>query len=227
MRAEVLQLAADLARRGEPFVLAVVVRREPFSSAQQGDMAVITASGGYDGWLGGSCTQPTVTREARLALADGKPRFLCLSPDPARDTARRPGAADDLPQRRERGHLPRAGAAATTPAPLRRLAGGARADAPGRSDGLLGGCLGRNGARRPDARERVYAVVASMGENDEDMVASALAAEPAYISVVASRKRFAESAPPCSPAAFRRRRSTAFAILPALTSAPGSPRSWR
>jgi hypothetical protein len=34
MRAELLQLAADLAERGEPFVLAVVVRREPYSSAR-------------------------------------------------------------------------------------------------------------------------------------------------------------------------------------------------
>jgi hypothetical protein len=33
-------------------------------------MAVITTDSG-NGWLGGSCTQPTVTREAQLALADG------------------------------------------------------------------------------------------------------------------------------------------------------------
>ena len=47
MRAELLELAADLARRGEPFVLATVVRRESYSSAHQGDMAVITADGSY------------------------------------------------------------------------------------------------------------------------------------------------------------------------------------
>jgi hypothetical protein len=40
MRAELLQLAADLSRRREPFVLAMVVRREPYSSAQAGDMAI-------------------------------------------------------------------------------------------------------------------------------------------------------------------------------------------
>src|SRR5690242_19212499 len=89
MRAELLQLAADLSRRGEPFVLAMVVRREPSSSAQQGDMAVITADGGYHGWLGGNCTQPTVKREARRALADGKPRLVSLSPEPSREA--RPG----------------------------------------------------------------------------------------------------------------------------------------
>ena len=82
MRAELLQLAADLAKKGEPFVLAMVVRRESYSSAQQGDMAVITADGAYHGWLGGNCTQPTVKREALGALADGKPRLVSLSHAP-------------------------------------------------------------------------------------------------------------------------------------------------
>src|SRR5918911_631650 len=90
MRAELLKLAAELAARGEPFVLAVVVRREPASSTQPGDMAVVTESGAFHGWLGGTCTQPTVVREAQQALADGRPRLVALSPDP--DSDRRAGA---------------------------------------------------------------------------------------------------------------------------------------
>src|SRR6185295_1038540 len=82
MKAELLRLAAELAARRQPFVLAMVVRRQSFTSAQQGDMAIITADGGYHGWLGGNCTQPTVRRQAKLALADGKPRLVSLSPDP-------------------------------------------------------------------------------------------------------------------------------------------------
>src|SRR5205823_1857509 len=89
MRAELLQLAADLARKGEPFVLAMVVRKQAYSSAQQGDMAVITADGAYHGWLGGNCTQPTVKREARRALAEGTPRLVSLSPEPQAEA--RPG----------------------------------------------------------------------------------------------------------------------------------------
>src|SRR5919197_6640886 len=91
MRGELLRLAAQLAERGEPFVLALVVRREPASSTQPGDMAIVTESGGFHGWLGGACTQPTVVREARQALADGRPRLLALSPDPGAD--HRPGVA--------------------------------------------------------------------------------------------------------------------------------------
>ncbi len=47
-------------------------------------------------------------------------------------------------------------------------------------------------APRAPLPPRAYAVVATMGENDEDSVAAALAAEPAYLGVVASRRRFAE-----------------------------------
>ena len=82
MRAELLRMAADLAQREEPFVLAVVVRRQPASSSQAGDMALITAAGVFHGWLGGSCTQPTVVREARRALAEGQPRLVAQAPDP-------------------------------------------------------------------------------------------------------------------------------------------------
>ncbi len=67
MRADLLQIAAELARRNEAFVIALVVRREPASSAQPGNMAVITESGEFHGWLGGSCIRPTVLREAVAA----------------------------------------------------------------------------------------------------------------------------------------------------------------
>ena len=89
MRPDLLHLAADLSRRAEAFVLATVVRREPPSSARVGDMALITGGGAFHGWLGGSCTQPTVVREALAALADGAPRLIALSPDPRRRAARR------------------------------------------------------------------------------------------------------------------------------------------
>jgi xanthine dehydrogenase accessory factor len=210
MRAELLQLAADLARKGEPFVLAVVVRREPYSSAHQGDMAVITADGGYHGWLGGNCTQPTVKREARRALADGKPRLVSLSPEPARET--RPGVTA-IPMTCSSGGsvdiylepvLPSPRLVVFGPSPvaraLARLGGGLawRVDVvdPG-GDGAA-----YPGADRvlPDASALgaaaggsadVSAVVATMGESDEDSIEAALALGAAYLGVVASRRRFA------------------------------------
>ena len=42
--------------------------------------AIVTADGQLTGWVGGSCTQPTVIRESLKALQDGSPRFIRLGP---------------------------------------------------------------------------------------------------------------------------------------------------
>jgi len=214
MRAELLVLAAELAKRGELFALAIVVRRERASSAQPGDMALITEDGDFRGWLGGSCTKPTVLREARRALADGLPRLITLSPQAERDnragvsvypmTCHSGGSVDIyiepvLPPRRLLifGLSPAARALAV----LAKAVGYAvevadpaanRADFP-EADRLF------NGPDAPEllssskaSRARLAAVVATMGERDEEAILTALAAEPAYIGVVASRKRFAQ-----------------------------------
>ena len=86
MRTDTLRLASDLAQRGEPFVLVTVVRREAPSSTRVGDAALITQGGALHGWLGGSCTQSTVLREALAALHDGVPRLVALSTDPHAET---------------------------------------------------------------------------------------------------------------------------------------------
>jgi xanthine dehydrogenase accessory factor len=43
-------------------------------------------------------------------------------------------------------------------------------------------------------RRRLFAVVATLGQHDEEATMNALAIEPAYVGVVASRKRFAQIA---------------------------------
>jgi xanthine dehydrogenase accessory factor len=193
MRAELLELAADLARRGEPFVLATVVRRESYSSAHQGDMALITADGGYHGWLGGNCTQPIVKSEAARALLDGKPRLVSLSPEPEREL--RAGVVA-LPMRCHSGGTVDIYLEPVLPAPRLLLYGESPA---ARALAQLGKAMGyriETGGAEPavPARgsEQLYAVVATMGESDEDSIAAALAARPAYLGVVASRKRFAQ-----------------------------------
>ena len=207
MRKELLGLAAELSQRGEPFVVAMVVRRESYSSAQQGDMAIITADGTFHGWLGGSCTRPSVEREAARALADGAPRLMSLSPEPDR----RPGVTP-LPMACHSGGTVEIYIEPVLPAPRLVLFG---VTPVARALAQLGKAMGygvdiadpeAHAAALPYA-DRVftdmaavelrshgrapYAVVASMGENDEDAVAAALAIRPAYLGVVASRARFA------------------------------------
>ena len=58
----------------------VVWARRPVS-AEPGDKAIVTADGRLRGWVGGSCAEPVVIREARRALEQGTPRLLRLGPD--------------------------------------------------------------------------------------------------------------------------------------------------
>jgi xanthine dehydrogenase accessory factor len=206
---QLLERAAELARRGESFALAMVVRREPYSSSQQGDMAIITADGSYHGWLGGNCTRPSVQREAAAALVDGKPRLISLSPEPEQ-----PARAGVTPLAMT------CHSGGTVDIFIEPVLAAARLVVFGvspvaRAVAQLGKAMGylvdvvdpeAHPAELPHA-DRVftelaaaelrqgpavaYAVVASMGECDEDAVAAALAMRPAYLGVVASRKRFA------------------------------------
>ncbi|HUM11330.1 MAG TPA: XdhC family protein [Myxococcaceae bacterium] len=213
MRPELLQLAADLASRRQPFVLAMVVRRQPYSSAHQGDMAVITADGAYHGWLGGNCTQPVVKREAARALIDGRPRLLSLSPEPAADE--RPGVTV-LPMVCQSGGTVDVYLEPFLPPPRLVLFGLSPVV---RALAQLGKGLGYSvdvvdpaaGAREVPGADRVFvdwtspelsrdggetartfAVVATMGEHDDEAVTTALGLRPTYLGVVASRTRFGQ-----------------------------------
>lgn len=197
MRSELLQLAADLAHREEPFVLAVVVRRRPASSSQPGNMAIISAAGEFHGWLGGSCTQPTVVREAQRALADGQPRLLHLTPDP--ESERRPGV-DVFPMTCQSGGSVEIYLEPILPAPRLVVFGSSpTAQALARLGQALGytavaveddlEALGRSAA--PSHAPR-FVVVATMGEHDEEAIRAALALSPDYLGVVASARRFAQ-----------------------------------
>lgn len=82
--------ATEFLAEGIPFALAVVVRAEKPTSAKPGDKALIAPTGVMHGWIGGSCAQPTVIKQAMEALADGEPRLIRLSTQSA-STAERDG----------------------------------------------------------------------------------------------------------------------------------------
>jgi xanthine dehydrogenase accessory factor len=213
MRPELLHFASDLAKRGEPFALATVVRRVAPSSAHVGDTALVTHDGAFHGWLGGSCTEPTVVREALRALADRLPRLIALSPSPESD--RRPGVVA-FPMTCHSGGSVDIYIEPVLSAPRLVVFGASPA---GRALARLGKAVGyavdavdpsADPTTFPEA-DRVFseleaaplrqqsgaagpwlcAVVATMGSWDEDGIRAALALEPAYLGVVASRTRFA------------------------------------
>ncbi len=81
MNNRVMQKASELLAEEVPFALATVVRRERPTSGEPGDKAIITSDGSFLGWIGGSCAQPTVLKEAQKALSDGEPRLVVLTPN--------------------------------------------------------------------------------------------------------------------------------------------------
>jgi xanthine dehydrogenase accessory factor len=71
----------------------VVAVRRP-TSARPGAHGIIHADGRIEGWVGGSCAQPVVVREALRALADGRNRLLRISRDPPSDARREDGIVE-------------------------------------------------------------------------------------------------------------------------------------
>lgn len=75
-----LEEAHKLWQAGKPFAMVTVVRAEKPTSAKPGAKAIVTADGQLTGWVGGSCAESTVKREARRALEDGRSRLVRLCP---------------------------------------------------------------------------------------------------------------------------------------------------
>lgn len=205
MRSDLLPLAASLSARGERFALVTVVRREPPSSARVGDTALVTERGEYHGWAGGGCTRETVVREALAAIADGEPRFISLSPESA---AARPGMVA-LQMTCDSGGTVEIYVEPVLPVPSLVLFGASPAV---RCLARLAHAMGyRVEVAHPDADPAdfpaaasvrrtfvgelpagAHVLVATMGDDDLEVLHSVLGREPAYVGVIASRKRFAQ-----------------------------------
>lgn len=75
-----LEAAQQFHAQQRAYALVTVLRVTPPTSARPGDKAVVTADGTLRGWIGGGCAQPAVIKTARLALADGQPRTIRITP---------------------------------------------------------------------------------------------------------------------------------------------------
>ena len=174
-------------------MLATVVRVEGPASAKAGDKAVITADGRLRGWIGGSCSEPLVRREALSALSEATPRLVRIVPAHAARVRRRPGEltlATTCPSGGSldifiEPQLPKPlllvfgeSPAALTLTSLAEMIG-FRAGAVSQAE------LGSVTASGAD----VWCVVATMGHFDEDALETALAFPEAEVALVASRRR--------------------------------------
>lgn len=200
--------AAELEAAGRPFAVATVVAVRKPTSARPGASGIVHPDGSIEGWVGGSCAQPVVVREALRALADAQPRLLRLSKEGPGEGRRADGVIELVMTCHSGGtleiyvepHVPAAQmwVVGTTPiaGALARLGSTAGwrvtvidpiADAeafPGADRVHVSADI-----RGLDPEASPYVVVASQGIWDEEAVGLALSREASYVGLVASPTR--------------------------------------
>jgi xanthine dehydrogenase accessory factor len=188
----VLGEMAELTRRGEPFALATVVWRQSPSSSQPGARAIITAGGELHGWIGGACAEPVVILQAQQVIADGTARLLLLG-TPEQFGAAVPDGMTVIPISCQSEGALEVYIEPVLPVPHLVIVG----DSPmARTLASLAGALSwrtdliRGPDFTPEAADgRSMIVVATQGHGDEDVLERAIAARPAYLGLVGSRRR--------------------------------------
>jgi len=208
VKAELLELGAALAQRGEPFVLATVVWSRAPSSGKPGSTALITREGAIHGWLGGACAEPTVIRESLKAIEEGSPRVLFLGTPEELEAAEARAGMIRVPIACQSEGALEVYVEPVLPSPHLVVIGRSPAvDALARMAHALGWRTavvddGGN-AGEHDAPTVVttldmdaagvgpgsFVVVATQGHYDEDALARALETQAAYVGLVASRRR--------------------------------------
>ncbi len=202
-----LEKAKTLHEEGQPFVLATVVRVEKPTSARPGAKAIITEDGNLTGWIGGSCAEPSVKREAAKALQDGSPRLMRLCPPDRLGMNPQEGIVElkltcmsggtlDIylepylppPHLLVIGHLPIAESLATLAKALEysvTVMGEVSKERFPAADRVMAGL----DFARAEITPNTFVVIASHGNYDEPALEAILPSQAPYVALVASKKR--------------------------------------
>ena len=201
--------AAELEATGQTFSVATVVAVRRPTSARPGAAGIIHPDGTIEGWVGGSCAQPVVVREALRSMTDGQPRLLRLSKDAPAEGRRGDGIVELVMSCHSGGtleiyvepHLPAPilWVAGTTPIAGALAALGSASgwqvtlfDPVAEPEAFPGATVVADTAlHRQDPDAQPYIVVATQGIWDEEALASALRRNASYVGLVASPTRAA------------------------------------
>jgi xanthine dehydrogenase accessory factor len=189
-RWDVLDRAGELSRTGEEFALATVVWRQGPSSGQQGSRAIITAAGELYGWIGGACAEPVVIRAARDVIREREARLLLLG-TPDLFGAAVPAGMSVIPISCQSEGALEVYIEPVLPTPSLVVIGRSpMAHTLADLATALGWRADLREAAEPSALgPRSIVVVATQGSGDEEAVEQAVRASPAFVGLVASRRR--------------------------------------
>ncbi len=188
----VLAHATELAESGAEFALATVVWRQAPSSGHQGSRAIITADGQLFGWIGGACAEPIVLREAKSVMADRTPKLLLLGSSDQFGGAVPEGMVVTPISCQSEGALeiyiepviPEPRLVVVGSSPMAQTLVDLAAALGWRSELVAVDEVGSS-----TVTGHTIVIVATQGHGDEDALERAVSATPAYIGLVASRKR--------------------------------------
>ncbi|HSS68451.1 MAG TPA: XdhC family protein [Nocardioidaceae bacterium] len=189
---EMLERASEMSRRGEDFALATVVWRQGPSSGQTGSRAIITSAGTVHGWIGGACAEPVVIREALQAMRERESRLLLLG-TPDQFAGAVPDGMVVVPIACQSDGALEVFVEPVVPTVKLVVVGSSPmtqtladlADALGWQPTVVDGAAFADLAVDP----RAVVVVATQGHGDEEAMQHAVEAKPAFVGLVASRRR--------------------------------------
>ncbi|HZC04574.1 MAG TPA: XdhC family protein [Ktedonobacterales bacterium] len=210
MREDILAQAQRLRAEGHAFALAtVVVARQP-TSGMPGARAIILPDGRLEGWVGGHCAQPAVTRQGLEALSDGMARLVVLSPHTHEPAEMKEGVVETPMLCGSQGEiqvfvepfLPQPTVvvvgSSTVAQALTRLATvldfevwACDALADMRMFPDVDRLVPTLDALAPQLTERSYVIIATIGEYDEEATLTAMESPASYVGLIASNKRLA------------------------------------
>jgi xanthine dehydrogenase accessory factor len=214
MRDDILAKAERLRAEGRPFALATVVAARQPTSGSAGSRAIILPDGRLEGWVGGHCARPAVTKQGLEALADRTARLVVLSPaapallEEGSATADKAGVVRVPMMCASQGELqvfvepflPRASLVIIGESAVARalakfgalldfevMACDPHADMETfpEADRLAPSLE----ALAPQLSERSYVIVATIGEYDEQAAEAALRSPASYVGLIASKTR--------------------------------------
>lgn len=190
--------------------MATVVAVQRPTSARPGAHGIVHPDGAIEGWVGGSCAQPIVVREALRSLLDGQPRLLRLSREAPADSRRGDGVIEYVMTCHSGGTLeiyvephlpaPHLWVVGLTPIASALAALGAASGfrvsvidplAQAEQFPAAERVVGSDDLAGLDPEAVPYVVVASQGQWDEEALAAILGRDVRYVGLVASPVRAA------------------------------------